>query len=74
MSIILTIAVIFYCVVAVIFNLAMLSCYRQEKDSVDFGWSGNPLADKIGMVVASAGWPVCLVYGFYKMYIKKEGN
>ena len=74
MSIILTIAVILYCVVAVVFNLSLLSYYKQEKDSVDFGWSGNETADKMGMLVASAGWPICIAYGFFKMYIKKEGN
>lgn len=74
MSVILTIVVILYCIVAVVFNLALLSFYKQEKDSVDSPWSGNEFCDKMGMVVASAIWPICLAYGLYKMYIKKEDN
>ena len=74
MSVILWIVMICYLITAVIFNLSMLTFYKQEKDSVDSPWSGNEFCDKMGMVVASAIWPICLAYGLYKMYIKKEDN
>ena len=74
MSVILWIVMICYLTTAVIFNIAMLTFYRQEKYSVDSPWSGNEFCDKMGMLVASAIWPICFTYGLFKMYTKKEGN
>lgn len=68
MSVILWITLLSYLTVAVVFNLAMLSFYREEKQ----GWSGNAKADKLAMSITSLVWPFAVLYGLYKMYIKKE--
>ena len=67
MSIILWIVTICYITVAVAFNLAMLSFWKEEKETKNSGWSGNDTADKFGMFFASACWPVCILWGLYKM-------
>lgn len=68
MSLILWITLLSYLAVGVVFNLALLNCYREEKQ----GWSGNAKADKLAMLVTSLVWPFAVLYGIYKMY--KEGN
>ena len=68
MSIVLWIGLILYLVIAVTFSLMMISYWQEEKEQ----WSGNPLADKVGMLVGSAVWPICVIWGLIKM--KKEGN
>lgn len=72
MSVILWIVMLSYLTVAVVFNLSMLSFYKEEKEITNSPWSGNETADKFGMFFASAIWPVCVMYGLFKM--KKEGK
>ena len=71
MSVILWIALVCYLSVAIIFNLAMLSFWKEEKELKDSPWSGSDTADKFGMSFASVIWPICVLYGVFKM--KKEG-
>jgi len=66
MTLILWITLICYITISVIFNLAMLSFYKEEKEE----WSGSEFFDKLGMFLASAIWPFLVVYGIFKM--KKE--
>ena len=70
MSIVLWITLIAYIVVCVIFNLAMINFWQEDKDSGNFEWSGNDMADLTGMFVASVFWPICVIWGLIKM--KKE--
>lgn len=70
MSVVLWITMISYLTVGMILDLAMLNYYREEKQ----GWSGNAKADKLAMLITSLVWPFTVLYGIYKMYIKKEGN
>lgn len=70
MSVILWIAMLSYLTVAVVFNLMMLSFYKEEKEITNSPWSGNEDADKLGMFIASVCWPICVLYGLFKM--KKE--
>ena len=72
MSIVLWIGLIGYIVVCVIFNLAMINFWQEEKDSGNSEWSGNDATDLTGMFVASVFWPICVLYGLFKM--KKEGK
>ena len=71
MSMILWIVLLCYLCVAIIFNLAMLGFWKEEKELTDSPWSGSDTADQIGMFFASAIWPICVLYGLFKM--KKEG-
>lgn len=68
MSLILWITLLSYLAVGMVFNLGMLSYYREERQ----GWSGNAKADKLAMLVTSLVWPFAVLYGIYKMY--KEDN
>ena len=72
MSVILLVALTSYIVIAVIFNVLMLSFYKEEKGLTETRWTGDETADKIGMFMASAFWPICVAYGLYKIYFKKE--
>ena len=65
-------AMICYLIAAMVCNLALLSFYREDKNSPNSPWSGSEVCDKIGMVIATMIWPVCIGYGFFKVYIKKE--
>lgn len=71
MNTVLLIALISYVIVAITFNLAMLSFYKEEKDQHDI-WSGDEFCDKAGMFLVSAFWPIPVIYGLFK--IKKEGK
>lgn len=66
MSVILWTVMILYISIAILFNLAFLYVYREEKEA----WTESDLCNKIGMFLASITWPIALGYGIYK--IKKE--
>lgn len=68
MSLILWIVMISYIYVAIMFNIGFLYVYREDKE----GWTDSDGANKIGMFMCSVLWPIPLVYGFFKMYVKKE--
>lgn len=63
MSVILLVALISYVTIAIMFNLAFLYIYREDKE----GWTDSDLVNKTSMFVCSIGWPVALIYGLCKM-------
>jgi len=46
MSLILWITLLSYLAVAMVFNLAMLSFYREDKNNPNSSWSGSEVCDK----------------------------
>ena len=69
MSIVLWITLIAYIVVAVLFNLAFLYVYNEDKT----GWTESDGANNVGMFLCSILWPIPLIYGIFKMK-KEESN